>query len=294
MTLHITGLEEISSPFKAIILDAWGVLHNGVQFYPHVLETLTNLRSQGKKILVLSNAPRLKESVQESLLKCGIPEQYYDFLHSSGEEGYLTLKENNIFGNVCFHMGEIAHRGLFDRLSLERTENLDQAKFLLNTGFINPDLNPLSKDNFLNQAIEKNLLMLCFNPDMHVYVGDNLLLCAGTYAKRYEDLGGKVHYFGKPHANVYKRAMSMLNIQDPNEVLAVGDSFATDMRGGQQAGIKTILTLTGIHSKELHPEGLFNEEIFKKLCDLYEVSPTFVIPELSWSSVSSPMVGVAY
>ncbi|MDP1974577.1 MAG: TIGR01459 family HAD-type hydrolase, partial [Alphaproteobacteria bacterium] len=96
MTLLITGLEEISSPFKAIILDAWGVLHNGVQSYPYVLEALTTLRAQGKKILVLSNAPRLKESVQESLLKCGIPEQYYDFLHSSGEEGYLTLKENNI------------------------------------------------------------------------------------------------------------------------------------------------------------------------------------------------------
>lgn len=294
MTVHIAGLEEISSPFKAIILDAWGVLHNGVESYPYVIETLKTLRSQGKKILVLSNAPRLKESVQESLFKCGIPEQYYDFLHSSGEEGYLTLKENNVFGDICFHMGEVVHRGLFDKLTLNRTEDLNQAQFLLNTGFINPDLNPLSKDDFLMQAIEKNLLMLCFNPDMHVYVGANLLLCAGTFAKRYEDLGGKVHYFGKPHANVYKRAMSMLNIQDPNEILAVGDSFATDMRGGQQAGIKTILTLTGVHSKDLYPEGLFNEENFKKLCTSYNVNPSYVMPELSWSSLSRPMVGMAY
>lgn len=292
MTLHITGLEEILSPFKAIILDAWGVLHNGIQSYDHVLETLRTLRLHGKKILVLSNAPRLKESVQESLIKCGIPEQYYDFLHSSGEEGYLTLKENNIFGDVCFHMGEMTHRGLFDKISLKRTDNLNEAEFLLNTGFINPDLNPLSKDDFLNQAIDKNLLMLCFNPDMHVYVGNNLLLCAGTYAKRYEELGGRVHYFGKPHANVYKRAMKVLNIQDPNDILAVGDSFATDMRGGQNAGIKTILTLTGIHSKELYANGSFNEENFKKLCASYNVIPTYVIPELKWLSLSRPMIGM--
>jgi HAD superfamily hydrolase (TIGR01459 family) len=245
------------------------------------------LREQGKKILVLSNAPRIKESVEESLLKCGIARHHYDFLHSSGEEGFLTLRDNNRFGERCFHMGEIAHRGIFDQLPLYRTEALEEADFLLNTGFINKDLVLTSKDDLLKAARDQNLLMLCFNPDYHVYVGQNLQLCAGAYAKRYEELGGKVHYFGKPHANVYERAMKMLSIDDPKDVIAVGDSFATDLRGGARANIQTILTLTGIHSTQINPHGQFSDVGFQELCKTYQVKPNFVIPELKWDVVSS-------
>ena len=282
MSLLISGLSKIDIPFKAVILDAWGVLHNGIEVYPYVLDCLTQLRKHDKKILVLSNAPRVKASVQESLLKCGIAQSYYDFLHSSGEEGFITLRDQNIFGESCYHMGELTHRGIFDHLALRRTEDISQAKFLLNTGFINKDLVPDSKDDLLQEALTQNLLMLCFNPDYKVNVGSNILLCAGAYAKRYEELGGKVHYFGKPHANVYMRALDMLEIDNPKDVIAIGDSFATDMQGGLNAGISTILTLTGIHAPETTLNEEFNPSGFKSMCDSYKIQPNYVIPELRW------------
>lgn len=282
MATFIQGLEQITLPYKAVILDAWGVLYNGVEVYPYVLTTLQKLRENGKKILVLSNAPRMKNNVKELLLKCGIHDSFYDYLHSSGEEGYLTLKGEHRFGKACYHMGENAHRSLFDYLSLNRVEKMEQADFVLNTGFISTELNKTSKDAELQKARDLNLLMLCFNPDYKVYVGDNLLLCAGAFAQRYEEFGGKVHYFGKPHPNVYERALGLLKTS-ADETIAVGDSFATDIKGGNKMGIKTILTLTGIHASQLYLNEMIDENELRNLSELHQAYPDFVIPQLRWS-----------
>ena len=51
-------------------------------------------------------------------------------------------------------------------------------------------------------------------------------LCAGSVAKVFEQLGGKVIYFGKPYEEVYKMCFSK------NErVLAIGDNLRTDIKG---------------------------------------------------------------
>ncbi len=50
--------------------------------------------------------------------------------------------------------------------------------------------------------------MLCANPDLVVHRGERSLYCAGSLAKAYEDLGGDVIYYGKPHRPVYDLALA--------------------------------------------------------------------------------------
>jgi beta-phosphoglucomutase-like phosphatase (HAD superfamily) len=61
-------------------------------------------------------------------------------------------------------------------------------------------------------------------------------ICAGAIAARYEALGGKVRYFGKPYPEVYERCLTALGSPPRGRILAVGD-LRTDIAGAAQAGI---------------------------------------------------------
>ena len=41
--------------------------------------------------------------------------------------------------------------------------------------------------------------MICTNPDLIVDRGNVREYCAGSIAKIFEEIGGKVEYFGKPY-----------------------------------------------------------------------------------------------
>ena len=45
--------------------------------------------------------------------------------------------------------------------------------------------------------------MVCTNPDLIVHHGSSKEYCAGTLAAIFEELGGKVVYFGKPYPAIY-------------------------------------------------------------------------------------------
>ena len=57
---------------------------------------------------------------------------------------------------------------------------------------------------------------------------------------------------GKPSPTLYEFALEKLGTQ-PEETLAVGDRLETDILGGQRAGLRTALVLSGVTTRE---EGL--------------------------------------
>jgi 4-nitrophenyl phosphatase len=54
---------------------------------------------------------------------------------------------------------------------------------------------------------------------------------------------------GKPQPTIFHNAMQFLG-EDPQDVLVVGDRLETDIAGGQAAGCKTAVTLTGVSTLE--------------------------------------------
>jgi HAD superfamily hydrolase (TIGR01459 family) len=93
--------------------------------------------------------------------------------------------------------------------------------------------------------------MVCANPDLVVIHAGRQEICAGALALRYEQLGGRVQYFGKPHPPIYRDCLVLLGISDRRRILAVGDSLRTDIAGANGAGIDGLLVLGGIHQEEL-------------------------------------------
>ena len=99
--LFKNNLTEIADAYQYFIFDIWGVIHDGSETYPGVVQTITTLRSQNKKICFLSNAPRRATKAAQVLEKFGITPNLYDFILTSGEAAYLDLEENqkNNYGN---------------------------------------------------------------------------------------------------------------------------------------------------------------------------------------------------
>ena len=95
--------------------------------------------------------------------------------------------------------------------------------------------------------------MICANPDYSVVLPDGSTgYMPGNIARRYEELGGAVTYYGKPHPPAFAACRRLLGDGVPPErVLHVGDSMAHDVAGANRAGVDSALVCWGIHAADV-------------------------------------------
>lgn len=251
----LPGLAALAERYDGFILDLWGVLHDGHAPYPGAVDALARLRRAGKRVCLLSNAPRRCAPVAARLTEIGIAPDLYDHLMTSGEATFEALASppdawHAALGPRALHIGPPRDRGILEDLGRPVTSDPQQADFVLNTGLDDGDVTLDDYDGLLAACHAARLPMLCANPDIVVYIGDRLDPCAGALASRYEALGGDVAYHGKPHPGVYRRCRDLLGVDD-GSILAVGDGFGTDIAGANRAGLASVLVASGIHRETL-------------------------------------------
>ena len=257
MTLRpLTGLGEIAAGYDGFILDLWGVLHDGARPYPGAVATLAALKAAGKRVVVLSNAPRRAALVEARMIEIGLPPGLWDHVHSSGEEAWQHLARRDdpfyaALGRRCYHIGPARDNNMLRGIDLERVGDVAAAEFILNTGPSDWDETVAQYEPLLVAAVARDLPMVCANPDLVVIHHGRRSICAGAVAERYAALGGRVRWHGKPFPSVYATCFALLGIADRSRVLAIGDSLRTDIAGAEAAGIDSVLVVGGIHAEEL-------------------------------------------
>ncbi|OYQ35844.1 TIGR01459 family HAD-type hydrolase [Niveispirillum lacus] len=287
----ISGLANIADRYDGFILDLWGVVHDGVRPYEGVVECLSILRRLGKRVCLLSNAPRRIAAAAAKLSGMGVGPDLYDALYTSGEASFEALRDRNdewhaALGPKLFHIGPPRDNDVYDSLKNRfRVDSPEDADFVINTGI---DAYEETLDDYapiLRRCLDRGLPMLCANPDLVVVIDQELVICAGELARHYETLGGDVRYHGKPHAPVYRRCFELLGGIAPSRILAVGDSLRTDVAGANAAGIDSLLITGGIHREELGtPLGVLPGP--ENLADLLSRSahrPTWAAAGLRWA-----------
>ena len=294
-TIFLNSLSEIIDKYDGFIVDLWGVVHNGMTLYPGVLQCFQALQQQGKQVVFLSNAPRQSDFVKPALAKFGLTENLYQGIFTSGDEVHQCLRDKidpwyADLGTRCFLLGAEHKQDdkLLEGLAIEQVAEMELADFILNTG---PPTNIAVPEDFAASfvsAISNKLPMICANPDKEVRVGSKRLICAGEFAETYRQLGGYVRYHGKPYPSVYKSIQSFFKGIPVNRLLAIGDSFTTDIKGANDAGIDSALVVSGIHSSDL---GVSHGQLpelatFEEVCRKMGVKPTFLLPGFIWSSKS--------
>lgn len=251
MSYEIMPLDSIIKKYDALIVDLWGVVHDGYAPYENSINFVNSIIKQNKPLTFLSNSPRPGETSKKLLLDWSMNLEHID-IYTSGDavREQLTSWSDEVFsklGKKFYHLSESRNKDLLSGLDVERVEDIGMADFLLITAYLDDDEDIDSFDYTLKDAAARNLPAICANPDMTIYHGPQLRYTAGTISQRYENLGGKVYYYGKPYDKVYNTIINRylkLNIPK-NKILMIGDTLATDILGANNAGIDSTLVLTG-------------------------------------------------
>jgi HAD superfamily hydrolase (TIGR01459 family) len=286
-TRIIAGLGEIADRFDLALMDLWGCMHDGVTPYPAALDCLRQLQRAGKRVAILSNAPRRASEVMLRLDEMGIARALYTDLFASGEETWRYLKERpdaqaQGLGRRVYSISPERNEGTLEGLDLEIVADVAAASFIVATGVDDEKVRATDFDSVLRPAARAGLAMICANPDLIVHRGRIEEICAGAIAARYEEFGGTVIYHGKPHRRIYETIFQRLGVTDPARVVGIGDSFRTDVRGAAAIGAGSALIAGGIHNAELLKDGKVDPAALARLSAELNTVPDFVLPYLAW------------
>ena len=243
-------LDTLDPKYRLILCDIWGVVHDGVTLYPGASERLRQLRQEGRSVVLITNAPRTADAVEQQLARIGLPRDAYDFAVTSGEAGIEALVA---LGRPVGFLGWPTDREILESRGV-RIADHDGFRDLACTGLLEGRPNPQDYVADLGHWFERDVEMHCLNPDRVVIRGGIAEACAGAIADLYAGLGGRVTWYGKPHEAIYRHALHRAGDPPPAQVLAIGDGLPTDILGAARMGFNAVFVTGGIHAGEQFPD----------------------------------------
>lgn len=242
-------LETLPERYRLILCDIWGVIHDGVDLYPGAAERLLQWRSEGRSLMLITNAPRTAEAVEQQLDRLGLPKDAWDGIATSGEAGIAAL---NAVGAPVGFIGTNEDREILEGKDVEIAHGGDFTE-LACTGLDDHRHRVEDYRAELAELADRDVLIHCLNPDRVVVRGGTTEPCAGALADIYLGLGGRVEWYGKPFPAIYRHAMMLAGNPPPDQVLAIGDGLQTDMIGAAHMGFDAVFVAGGIHAGEPFP-----------------------------------------
>ncbi len=291
----ISGLSELAADYDVLFCDIWGVVHNGLAPHQGAIDALLRFRAKGGKVILVSNAPAPAGAVRHRLDRIPVPRNAYDSIVTSGDVIAAMIAERG--DAPLFNIGPSYDRSLYLAARklrgglLPRRTKLKDAAYAVCTGLFDPDTEtPADYDPMLALMLDRELDLLCANPDLVVHVGPKLMYCAGAIAERYEAIGGIVIQGGKPHPPIYERAFSVADalLGEPtarSRVLVIGDAMRTDIKGAIRQSLESLLIVAGIHQDEIltsKSDGSVDIPSLMRLIAATGFAPTAFAPRLIW------------
>jgi NagD protein len=231
-------------PVETWLTDMDGVLVHEGQPVPGAPEFINRLRSSGKPFLILTNnSIYTARDLQARLVRMGfdIPEEsiYTSALATA------TFLDSQRPGSTAYVIGEA---GLTTALH--------------NVGYILTDHNPVyvvlgETRTYSFEAITTAIRLInngarfiCTNPDATGPSNEGALPAAGSVAALISKATGVEPYFvGKPNPMMMRSALNTIDGHSETTAM-IGDRMDTDILCGLEAGLETILVLTGISARE--------------------------------------------
>ncbi|MAY86573.1 MAG: TIGR01459 family HAD-type hydrolase [Pseudooceanicola sp.] len=287
MTRIVQSLAEISDTYDALFVDLWGCVHDGVKALPDACAALQAYRQRGGTVVLVTNAPRPRDSVEQQLTGFGVPRDCWDTITTSGDSARAAMFRGAVGQKVWFMGSEAIDMAFFDPpkivtdpIAIERVP-LDQAEGIVCLGPFDPHADPeVNRPEFL-YAKQKGMKLLCANPDIVVDRGERREWCAGALARLYTEMGGESLYFGKPHPPVYdlaRQRLAEIGKQVPDgRILAIGDGPHTDIQGAMGEDIDSLFITGGLAAADTRTTDQPDPDALDSFLQRELISPTYAI-----------------
>ncbi len=276
---QIQNFRDLIYKYDVFFIDLWGVVHNGVNLFKNTLDVIEKIKKEKKKIFFLTNAPRRASVISNQLEEFGLSANLYDQIISSGELTWLSLKGKEFSNKKCFQIGPKRDFHLIEGLDVQVVKEPTSADIIINTGPWGDDDCLENYTNILNKLNESNAKMICSNPDKTVIRGEKFMICAGLLAEYYENIGGKVQYFGKPHKQIYEFCYKI--IKKNANILVIGDSLENDIKGANKQNLDSLLITDGIH-REVNNNNNVDKEKLDGLMKKKNAFPNYYMKSLTY------------
>ena len=242
---------------KSVICDIDGVILHDNELVPGADKFIHGLLEKGVPLIMLTNYPsQTPKDLQNRFATAGIeiPEHCF-FTSAMATAEFLKRQE----GHKAFVIGEGA-----------LVHELYKAGFTITD--INPDFVVVGETrnynwNMMHTAarfVSEGARFIATNPDTH---GPNMSPACGALCAPIERITGKrPFYVGKPSAWIIRAALNRMGAHSDNTVI-VGDNLRTDILAGFQAGLETVLVLSGVSQQAdieqvpFKPNHIFNSVV---------------------------------
>ncbi|MEL6521511.1 MAG: TIGR01459 family HAD-type hydrolase [Pseudomonadota bacterium] len=285
MTEIIPDFAAVADRYEAAFVDLWGCLHNGIQAYPEAVEALQSYRAKGGRVVLLTNAPRPRNSVAAQIAAMGVPDNAYDTIATSGDSARLAMFTGAV-GQKVYHIGPEYDLPFFEPLKILPDAQpitrvpLDQAEGIVCTGPFDAHADPSEMRPDFLYAKTQGLKLLCANPDVVVDRGDTREWCAGALAELYTEMGGESLYFGKPHPPIYdlaRRRLLEAGGTDDGSIICIGDGPRTDVLGAVGEGLDVIFITGGLAAEETKTGIQPDPDALQSYLAKQDASPTYAL-----------------
>lgn len=249
---YIMNNIEILRSKKLFLFDMDGTLYLGNKLYDFTLELLDTLKNTGRHYLFMTNnSSKSVDDYVKKLDSLGIKADRNDFMTSSQATAFYLHKHHE--GQKLYVCGTRSLKEELVREGFTVTEDVNETECIV-MGF----------DTELTfQKLHDVSFMLLTRPDLP-YIATNPDYVCPTEFGSVPDCGSvcdmiynatkkRPVVIGKPSPLMPRLAMEAFGISD-EEACVVGDRIYTDIKSGLNAGITSVLVLSGETTKEILDE----------------------------------------
>jgi phosphoglycolate/pyridoxal phosphate phosphatase family enzyme len=246
------------STLDGFVFDLDGTVYLGEAALPGAVETIAYLRERNKRLLFVSNKPlQPRAAYAAKLTRLGIPAGADDVITSGYVLGYHLARH---FPDLSLYV--IGEPALLDELRghglkiVAEFSDQDPQEVIRPAGV---DAVVVAFDRTLDyrklntayQALVNGARFFATNADKTCPMPGGGIPDAGATIAALEHLSGRTVELvaGKPSHLIMEVALTRLGLP-AERCLMVGDRLETDLRMGQQAGMKTAVVLSGASSRE--------------------------------------------
>lgn len=276
--LEVTGLRDLAPRYRALFVDAYGVLYDGAAAFPGAPDALLSARAPGLGVCIVTNSASRVEVVARRLAeRAGVTPAHYDAIVTSGEISWQYLEERRLpLEAPVYVITEDAGPAWVAGIAHRRVDDVREAHALLAVGmpyFTEAAFYASDFAETLQAAVGFGLPMIVADSDETYPWRGVIRLGAGWIGRLYAAMGGTLVEFGKPHRPIYEAAAAALGHPVASDILGIGDNLLTDIAGATGYGIDSLLVLEG---------GVHGGRSLTELRATPGPAPSYVAPRLAW------------
>ena len=227
---------------KLYLFDMDGTLYLGNVLFEGVNQLLNTIKGNGGRSMFITNNPsKSTKDYVKKLKNLGINAKEEDFF-TSAQASAILIKE--AFGNQLIYVQGTRSfvKGLKKMGVNLTTEYSDKAKAIL----VSFDTE-LTFDKLVTttKMLKKDIPYYATNPDWVCPTEFGYVLDCGSMCFGLEKASGRQPvYIGKPKPEMVYSAIKIANVKK-EDVVVIGDRIYTDIASGYNAGVDTVLVLSG-------------------------------------------------